>query len=169
MMIVGIDPGIVHTGAVRVILNRDTRTVYHEYTVIDGLDADTTEDWVMRFGISPDLTTIEKYVPRQKLNSDVRMVQAEKEFVSALPNSHALQNTGVRKLAPRWCLDIFGIGKNFPATHHQDLQAAARILYLGGVKSPTINKQMAEVVRAFMDGEAWTVVDINGWDDHAFN
>jgi hypothetical protein len=131
----------------------------HEHAVIDGLDAAAVSQWVTRFGSEPFLTSIEQYRPHKKLDSDIRMVQAEKYFLDAMPFAQTVNNTGVRKLAPRWSLDIFGIGR-FPTTHHQDLQAAARILYLGGIKNHEANRVLSTVVKDFMDGKPWMVEEI---------
>jgi hypothetical protein len=167
-MIIGIDPGIVHTGVVRVLLDPMKRTVFSEFAVIDGLDAEAVEQWVHRFDVEPDLISIEQYRPRQKLAADTRMVQAEKTFREYLPKSRFIPNTGVRRLAPRWALDIFGIGKFPQSTHHDDLGAAARILYLGAIKDGRINPHMTRVVRDFMDGEPWAIDrDMIHWSNNA--
>jgi len=168
MMIIGIDPGIVHTGVVRLLLDQDKRTVHSEFAVIDGLDAAAVERWVYRFGVEPDLISIEQYRPRQKLSSDVRMLQAEKNFLREMPEARLVPNTGVRRLAPRWTLDIFGIGAFPQATHHDDLGSAARILYLGGIKDDSINPCLTRVVRDFVDGDPWNVDrDMIRWSNDA--
>ncbi len=43
---VGVDPGMVHTGVVRVAFDSKKKTIKRKCAVIDGLDMEAVADWV---------------------------------------------------------------------------------------------------------------------------
>ena len=164
-MIVGIDPGIVHTGCVRLIIDTVNRQILKEYHVIDGLDVDLMLAWSMRFGPIPNPVVVEKYVPRQKLAQDTQMVQAEAAIKQMLPNVMLLQNTGVKQMVPLPLLSVFGLEKFSTPTHHGDLLSAARIMLAGMSKDIIGNTLMADAVKAHLDSEPFEIIDIGGMDE----
>ena len=51
--VVGIDPGIVHTGVVSLRFTTATRTLTVHYTRVDGLNARAVRDWLDQFPVFP--------------------------------------------------------------------------------------------------------------------
>lgn len=158
--VVGIDPGLVDTGVVRLLFNSSKRTLTIETNVVSGPDAEAVEDWTFQTGLPRPKVFIERYRPRQNLNADTRMVQAERDFRQAIPSAQFLPNTGVRKVAPERLMMALGLWKFKTTTHHQDLRSAARIAVLGMMKDSTLNTLLADVVRAHLTGSPWTIQDI---------
>ena len=158
--IVGIDPGLVHTGVIRLMLSEGEITV--EHTVVAGLDVAAVEEWVGSLGPWPDRIFIEKYDPRMHYSTDERMVKGEAMLKGALRNSVLLRNTGIKQTVPLAVLSVLGLDSFTTRTHHQDLLSAARIAVLGCMKDPDLNKEVAEAVRDKLDGFPWPVNDLGG-------
>lgn len=150
----GIDPGLVHTGIVRLSFY-DDHSLTVKTDIVNGLDAEAVKLAVgqERF----DDVFIEKYEPRKNYGSDVRMLQGQKEIASQLDGSLLLRNMGVtRTITPELmkALELYSFKKT---THHQDLRSAARIALLGMVRDPRLNVILANVVRDYLDGNQWVV------------
>lgn len=158
--IVGIDPGLVHTGVVRLIFDSKNHTLTIESTVLDGLDAEGANDWTFQTGLPRPEVFIEKYQPRQVLSTDVRMVQGEKEFKHWLPSAKVLSNTGVKRVAAEPLMRALGVWKFNSVTHHQDLRSAARIAVLGMMKDDNLNQVLADFIRAHLNHKPWQIQDI---------
>lgn len=154
--VIGIDPGLVHTGLVCMTFNSGVKRLAVESHVVMGLKADD-----VRHALSnktPDLVVIEGYRPRSNLNSDTRMVEGVREIQRAIPGSQVLQNMGVKKVVRRPLMELLGVWKFSTVTHHQDLRSAARIAVFGMLKDPTLNELVSDIVRDHLQGASWSVV-----------
>lgn len=156
--IVGVDPGLVHTGTVGMVFDPLSRTVTVDHHVTDGMDPDDVLAWLQSTypGHRPKVF-IEKYVPRLRLNSDERMVKGEAAFIKTLPNAMLIRNTGVKQMVPVDLMRELGVFQFPTATHHQDLRSAARIGIYGMMRDDTGNTVLAEFIRDLLDGVGWVV------------
>ena len=154
MIIVGVDPGIVHTGLVRVVFDKSKRSILRQCKVLDGLDMRGVEDWVED---TDDLVVVEKYNPRGQLGTNATMQAAEAELVQRVPGILRLDNMGILKTVPNAVLQTLGLWKFPVRTHHQDLRSAARILVKAMMQDTAGNKLLAEVVRDRVEGNPWSV------------
>ena len=151
--VVGIDPGLVHTGLVRIRLDEGLNLSSEQF-VVDGTNADEVRDWAYSStykGLTPSVF-VEKYRPRSHYGADERMVKAERDFKVAMPKALLLSNTGIFKVVTQDLLELMGLWKFATATHHQDLRAAARIAVLGILRSPATNRHLAEFVEGVVLG-----------------
>ena len=161
--IVGIDPGLVHTGCVRILLNPESKMFRTDHHVVDGIDALAVERWVGSVSPSPWIF-IEKYVPRSNFGTDERMVKGESLLRQSLPDSVLLRNTGIKAVIKPQLLWVLGLARFSAATHHQDLLSAARIAVLGMMKDPDLNRVLADVVMDHIDGSPWPALAQVGSD-----
>lgn len=160
--IVGIDPGLVHTGIVRMRFDEDRKELTVSHAVVAGLDADTVAKYVSLIQIPRPTVYIEKYAPRQSLNSDERMVQGEAALRRAIPRAQFLRNTGVKSVVHPAVLQVMGVWQFDTKTHHQDLRSAARIAVLGAMRTKETNRVLADVVHDHLNNKTWHVVDQGG-------
>lgn len=166
MHVVGVDPGLVHTGAVRMGFVPADRTVTISSAAIEGYGKETTEvaaevkDWVLEDATAvplPDPSVyIEAYRPRSHFGGDSTMIQLVQDLRREL-DAAVLQNTGVKQVVKRPLMELLGIWKFSTVTHHQDLRSAGRIGLLGMLKTPHGNEILTEIVRAHLRGEPWDV------------
>lgn len=152
---VGVDPGLVHTGVVSLMLDQDKQQVRVRHAVVDGIDA---EKIAIEVG-EPQLTFIEKYLPRSNYGTDERMVQGERDLVREMPNAATLRNYGVRTVVTPGLMELLGVWKFSTKTNHDDLRSAARICILGLMKHDLGNQLLAACVQAHLDGWDWEVHD----------
>ena len=173
-LIIGIDPGIVHTGIVAYgICTHHPHRIPMIYRVIDTEDADA-EDRVKLIteGVSkfledmlptlasinyaavetPMLIFIEDYRSRASSNKpDAQMREIVSALRRLLPLANVVDNTGSKKIARPALMQQLGLS-TFRATHHQDLQAAARIMIYGALKQEHLNALLADLLqRTFFD------------------
>ena len=159
--VVGVDPGLIDTGCVRMLFKPGLKVLSVEHKVIPGDNAEAVAEWALDSSlIFVPKVFVEKYTPRLKLASDVRMVQLEQNLRRALPDAKVLPNMGIKKVIPQTLMECFGVWSFPTPTHHQDLRSAARIALLGMVKEPRLNRIMADVVRDHLEGKPWTVAHV---------
>ena len=167
-LIIGIDPGIVHTGIVAYgICTHEPPKIPMIYRVIDTEDADPDDrvkritDGVSRFledmlqGLAyqsyateetPMLIFIEDYRSRASSNKpDAQMREIVSALRRLLPLANVVDNTGSKKIARPELMRSLGLN-TFRATHHQDLQAASRIMIYGALKQEHLNALLAELL-----------------------
>jgi hypothetical protein len=157
--VIGIDPGLVHTGCVSMMFNETKRTVTVEIDVVTGPNVHTVNEWIQFVshpGVRPHIF-VERYVPRQRLNTDERMVKAEGEFVTHLKGAKWIRNTGSKQVIKPELMQLLGVWQFPVSTHHQDLRAAARIALFGMTKDPALNAWLADLVRDTLEGKPWRV------------
>lgn len=168
-LIIGIDPGIVHTGIVAYgICTHNYTRIPMIYSVIDTEDADAEDrvklitDGVSRFleNMLPELAAInyatedtpmlifiEDYRSRASSNKpDAQMREIVSALRRLLPLANVVDNTGSKKIARPALMQQLGLN-TFRATHHQDLQAASRIMIYGALKQNILNSLLADMLR----------------------
>ena len=156
--VLGIDPGIVTTGAVYLELDSSFRHVITRYEAFDGIKPDSIKEairWTQR--LPYDAVFIEAYRPRSHFSVDADMVVAVNRLKSLIPNSRALNNTGVTKVIKPHLLQALQVWRFPTKTHHQDLRSAARIALYGLVKNPEWNPVLAAFITDLVDGKPWKV------------
>lgn len=151
--VVGVDPGLVHSGVVGLRFNTIDRTLDLDTVLVQGLGVDQIADWSK----VTSQVFIEAYRPRQRLNNDVRMMQAEQALRAALPSAKFIPNMGIKKIVTQELMEMLGVWKFSTTSHHQDLRSAARIALLGMMKSTVMNQVLATVVRDNIDQQTWTI------------
>jgi len=158
--VVGVDPGLVHTGIVMLDFNVDERQLTIDHRVVDGLDATAARAEVENMTQDHQYATldifIEQYRPRSGFGVDEKMVQANSDFRHGL-NGHLLRNSGVKKIVSRELMELLGVWMFATGTHHQDLRSAARIALLGMMLNPALNKVLYTFATDNLDGRNWDV------------
>lgn len=152
--IIGIDPGIIHTGVVSALFLPHLREVQVEHHVFMGLDAHGIGILCRSFGQKPQVY-VEGFRSRSNLAHDKDMHVGVSEIAKAT-RGKTLDNTGIKKVVKRPVLEALGIWKFSTPTNHDDLRSAARILVLGMLKEH--NALLADVIRDHLDGRPWRVV-----------
>jgi hypothetical protein len=157
--VVGVDPGIVHTGVVRLLFVPKDHAVWVDHSAIVGPDAKAASSWIL--GDTTCLTVtphifVEGYKPRSHYDSDARMTAAVQEMKRELHGT-VLLNTGVKKVVKQPLMELLGCWKFSTVTHHQDLRSAARIALLGMLKSEHLNRVVTTVVTDHLEGRTWNV------------
>lgn len=155
--VVGVDPGLVHTGVVSMVFRPAAQIVDVEHTLIQGPDAQAVEAWIKGTQGPGPMVCIEQYRTRQHLSTDSRMLQAEQDLRRALPNAKFLTNMGIKRVVLQPVMELLDVWSFSTTTHHQDLRAAARIALLGMVKNDVSNLILADMVRDHLDGSPWAV------------
>jgi len=159
--IVGVDPGLVHTGVVRMVFDPQHHEIIVEHEAVIGPNANSVVAWARESKIKPywqaPTCFIEGYRPRSNFNTDKRMTQAVSNMHQALPGSKVLDNTGVKKVVRRQLMQLLGVWTFGTPTHHDDLRSAARIALLGMLKDEQTNQLLADVVRDHLAGDTWVV------------
>lgn len=156
---VGIDPGIIHTGLVRLVFPPDgsgERWWKVDYAVVNGVDAAAVQ--AMQYWIAEDpahVVYVEDYRARTSTRFDPEMIKAVDRIKTGLNNTRLINNSGSKQTIRTKLLKMLDVYK-FPATHHQDLQAAARILVWGMLKNDYTNELLAGFVADNLDGKVWT-------------
>lgn len=162
--VVGVDPGLVHTGCVSLAFIPNLREINVEHEAIAGPDAAAVNlfpanAWgALRHNISyvkPSIF-IEGYRPRSSFNTDKRMVEAVAS-IRKTTMGKVLDNTGVKKVVKQPLMELLGCWKFGTVTHHQDLRSAARIALLGMLRDEEMNRLIADVVRDHLNGRTWQV------------
>ena len=158
--VIGVDPGLVHTGIVMLDFDIKKRQLTVAHRTVDGLDAGAA--WVHVVDMTqhkPSSTLdifIEWYRPRSGFAVDEQMVQANATFKSTL-SGKLLRNTGVKKVVTRELMELLHVWSFSTSTHHQDLRSAARIALLGMMLDPALNKVLYIFATDNTDGRNWNV------------
>lgn len=159
--VIGVDPGVVHTGVVMLDFDLEKRELSVAHRVVDGTDAVATRDAIS------DMTNtrgrfdtldifIEEYRPRSGFGVDQQMMVANAEFRTALKGK-LLRNMGVKKVVTRELLEMLNVYRFSTTTHHQDLRSAARIAVLGMLLDPALNNVLYLFTTDTLDGRGWNV------------
>ena len=158
--VIGVDPGIVHTGIVMLDFDSDAREFTVAHRVIDGLDTKQSRIDITNMAIHKQFVTldifIEYYIPRSGFSTDERMVQANANFRQAL-DGKLLRNTGVKKVVTKELMELCHVWSFGTTTHHQDLRSAARIALLGMMQDPALNEVLYTYCTDTTDGRTWNV------------
>ena len=146
----GVDPGLVHTGVVDLLIDNQKRNIRVQAHVIDGPDVAAVAAKVDRKA----LLYIEKYEDRgTSFDTHSEMRTFETLLRKELPHATVLSNTGVRKVVTDMMLSVL-VG-DLPTTNHKDLESAARIALYGGLKIPAINSVLYHATIDHLAGRSW--------------
>lgn len=156
--VVGIDPGLVHTGVVLMIFHPHTREVVIDDLVLAGAQSSDAARIKMFFGVTEEEHIfIEGYKPRSHFDSDSRMTQLVNDLKRELKGSTVLNNMGILKVVKQPLMEALQVWNFKTKTHHQDLRSAARIALLGMMKDDNLNRLLADFMRDMLDGKPWDV------------
>lgn len=156
--VVGVDPGLVHTGCVRLVFDPAEKIIRESHAAIAGPNAAAVGAWAWAHGDARNPRVfIEKYQPRSHLAQDAKMAQLQSELRGSMPSATVLLNTGVKKVVRKPLMELLEVWSFPTTTHHQDLRSAARIALLGMLKDPAMNELLADVVRDHLRGSDWHV------------
>lgn len=162
--IIGIDPGIIHTGCVALQLDDNTRTIDVTYAVINGVNVEAVLHWV-EAQPQPYSLFIEDYNPSNYAREDKKMSEALGRLKAAYPPAdnpivRYVDNAGINTLIPVPVQRIFGVAKFPVTTHHNDLVSAGKIALLGMLqdKEGTLRNLISNVVLHELKKHPWTVM-----------
>lgn len=160
VVVVGVDPGLVHTGVVLLEFERSRRRLTTRSGVVDGLDPDATFSCIASLAAPQPVYAcnvfIEKYRPRSGFAENYEMVAANKTFASKLQGD-SLYNSGIKRVVKREMLEALGVWSFMTTTHHQDLRSAARIAVLGMLQDRLLNEVLYDFFIEYTDPRG-------GWD-----
>jgi hypothetical protein len=155
--IIGIDPGIVHTGVVSMAFDPVDQEINVDHEVILGPDGGAVRAAIQIMSSKNAAIFIEGFRARSNLSHDKEMTEAVARMRAATGGT-VLDNTGIKKVVRTSVLQLLGVWKFSTPTHHDDLRSAARIAVLGMLRTPELNELLADVVRDHIQGRTWTVV-----------
>ena len=155
---IGIDPGLIDTGVVRLNFDVERRQYSRDYQVFTGLkDSDMLDLTNYVDSLLPvEKIFIEAYKPRNVLNSDAQMGKLVNDIKRVLPGSETLLNMGVKKLVTQPMMEALDVWRFPQSTHHQDLRSAARIAILGMLKQAETNQIVYRFVVDYLNNRPWT-------------
>jgi hypothetical protein len=158
--VIGVDPGLVHTGIVMLDFNLERPELTVAHRVVDGANAAQSRADIEGLTEHKPYATldifIEHYVPRSGFSVDERMVQANETFRSTLGGT-LLRNTGVKKVITQELMELLHCWKFTTFSNHQDLRSAARIALLGMMRDPALNQVLYTYCTDTTDGRTWNV------------
>lgn len=149
----GIDPGVVDTGIVRLVLHPATQEFEVMHAVFKGLNPKPVADWLNQF--SNDAVFIENFRVRSGFEQNNKMIAAVAAMQLVIPHSRLIDNMGSRAVLKPGLMSLLQL-TSFPATHHGDLEAAARIMIFGALKIEEYNQALYQVVHDHVEGNSWT-------------
>lgn len=158
--VIGVDPGIVHTGIVMLDFEVELRQLTVDHRVVNGTDAVAAFDAVRDMTGLQKFSTldifIEEYRPRSGYSVDQQMMVANATFKSTL-GGKLLRNHGVKKVVTTELMQLCHVWTFGTKTHHQDLRSAARIALLGMMLTPALNQVLYTYSTDTTDGRTWNV------------
>jgi len=166
--LIGVDPGVVDTGAVVIMLRPSEKT----FTVFHRVWRNVSSKVNGEFIVDPEfLKEIREFAsdssPRDKTlrfvegyrnrgrdsRQDQQMTVLVQEIVKVVKGSTIVDNTGIKKVVKPGFMDLFGF--TFPGTHHADLWSAARVALKGGLSDLETNTVLSNLTRDALDGTPW--------------
>lgn len=154
--LIGIDPGLVDTGAVCLTMNTDARTWAVEAAALAGGETDAVLEFVAEHGSLFARLYVEKYRERgTAFRENGPMRKFEADLRSAMPiGTKFLENMGVKRVVSDRMLRMFDLF-DVKTTNHRDIQAAARIMLLGAVKDEQLNEVIYQFITDHIDDNPW--------------
>ena len=143
--LVGIDPGVIHTGIIVSKINPHVKEVTNSTFLMEGCPVMDIRDILRNFRSTA--TFIEGYRPRSNLHHDRQMQKFVSDLNVHLQNSIALDNMDSKNVVKNDLLKLFKLYSFSTRSHHQDLRSAARIMLFGALKQDDTNALIADVVR----------------------
>ena len=150
--VIGVDPGVVHTGVVAIRLHPENNTWMIAPQLFMGLDPQPVKDWCK--GWDYNNVFIEGYRPWSHFSTDADMSAAINEM-KKMRDASVLNNMGIKNVIKPPMMEMLGVWKFKQSTHHQDLRSAARIGLYGLVKDPIMNRILTGFVTDQLDGKEW--------------
>jgi len=151
--LLGIDPGLVDTGAVLFQFETSRHSLQTSARRFDGGDATEIAEWVASLSPQP-ITFIERYRDRGTVfTTHNAMRNLEMQLREAIPGATLLDNSGVKRIVTKDLMVALGVWKFDILTNHQDLRSAARIALLGALRVPELNQVITEHLIALLDQE----------------
>lgn len=154
--IVGIDPGLVHTGCVSIEFFERSRRIEVRHEAVVGPDGTAVREWLDQLMVPRESVWIEAFRDRGNLNTNAEMHAGVRD-IRAATGGKVLDNTGIKTVITNDLLRLLGCWKFGTVTNHQDLRSAARIALLGYVKTDHGNSVVARVVADHLAGKTWTI------------
>ena len=175
--IVGIDPGLVHTGIVRLDVDLKQRTITRAIGLVSAARDELGTFDSLKTAVKTRLalasvlheTTpaasephvfVEGYRQRGNSNNEnIYMIALINELRKALQpfSPSVIDNMGVKKIVTVSMLRKLELDRFPTPSNHQDLLSAARIGIYGALKSPLLNGVLYEVLTGIEDGQTWLV------------
>lgn len=156
MQIVGIDPGLVHTGVVLMVFDAHQRVIEVSHEAVVGPDVTRAQQFLGGLRATAPVF-IEGYRQRSNFGTNDKMIEAVANFRKGFTNAKVINNTGVKKVVRRSLMELLGVWNFSTPTHHQDLRSAARIGIYGALKSEALNRLIFDIVNDHINGSTWTV------------
>jgi hypothetical protein len=145
--LIGVDPGIVDTGAVTFFLDTDRLTLNVSAEKLQGSAPEPIEEYVKLNSGDRTLVFVEAYRDRGTVfNTHGTMRNIEAALRRSLPAVEILDNTGVKKVVTKPLMQLLGCWDFPTVTHHQDIRSAARIALYGALKDPELNSFLTRIV-----------------------
>lgn len=153
-VVVGVDPGLVHTGYVELEFYPDLKLVHTKWRILDGDASEEVKELIHTTVRQPEVF-VEDYRPRSNFGTDSRMREQIGKYRALNPWVHLLDNTGVKKIITSQMMKLFDLWSFPERTHHDDLRSAARIALYGMAKDSLLNSVLTDAVTGLLD-KNWT-------------
>ena len=151
--IIGIDPGLVHTGLVHMVLDVEEGSLSSTEVLFDGMPEEEIAGYVR--GLSPMAHIyMEAYRTRSAWNSDPEMQAGIARIKKAAPRVEIVTNMGVKKVVTNELMKLLGVYTFTQKSHHQDLRSAARIGLMGALKVEPFNRALYKIATKKLEGGA---------------
>lgn len=157
-IIIGVDPGLVHTGVV-VMYFEDGNLVIDDFVIETIYYEDQDKDLVPNLEqVAGAVATIvnlrpaahvfiEAYRPRgNAYSTDPKMTKLMGYLAQHVKRGKVIDNTGVKQVVKTPLMKLLGCWNFSQPTHHQDLRSAARIALYGALKDEELNKVIYDYV-----------------------
>lgn len=161
--LIGIDPGVIHTGIIKMDFQPLNQRILLSHAVSYGLDVRRLQQAIATLPSHvADRTdvVIEGYRSRSNLQHDHNMIAAVREMQQLL-KATALDNMGIKQVIKKPLMELLGAWKWSTPTNHQDLRSAARIALLYAFKDAQLNDLIFNIVRDHLEGRTWNVIHLN--------
>ena len=154
LCMIGVDPGLVHTGVVGIGFDPNERFYHTWYEVVNGLDAAAVKKACACWPDAP--VVIEAYRPRSHFGQDKGMIRGIHDMRTALGGrARTLNNTGVKKIVTDNLMKALGVWTFDMSTHHDDLRSAARICLYAMLKDKQFNQILRDYLSSFEFTDPW--------------
>ena len=147
--VLGIDPGLVDSGAVQLTFVEEAKALYIWYETF-------------RYPVLPDISShnhyifIEDYTPRSHFENDPKMQQLVRD-IKQKTGGKVIRNQGVKKVITPQVLKAFQCDRFTGGSNHSDLQSAARIGLLGAARTDEGNRLIFNYLSDYVQGKPWAV------------
>lgn len=163
LTLLGIDPGIVDTGAVAIRLDFNERLIdvtakaWTGVTDRLGFSVVTSPQFLkelrdfelqQRANTSALFAGVEGYRPRGKNSrQDEEMTNLVQNIRANLTFGRVVDNTGIKLVVTEPALKLFHVSRFKKGTNHADLKSAARVALMRGLSMPDVNPLLADYYR----------------------